>query len=253
MPLLSLDNLGWDDEDLELWDEDEGLPDRYMPDKGDILWLLDQSLRRRRKTMERLLNDRAPLPTPDRPLTRRELDEIHRKNMIWSMVSFYPEAKRLADKGQWKKFANRVVSAYALMLVVFDREYHNMPDEMKPAFALDCYSYHGDGMLAVREAVKQLPKQGPACLPAPYSGQEELTVYRAGAEAIELAADSFSWTWDRKVAEWFLREYQSRHARYLYQARIKTADVIGCILDRNESEVVQFRSVYDLQLIDTLG
>lgn len=251
MTFISLDTLGWEDWDLDLWDGAEELPDRNLPDKSDILWLLDQSTHRRRKTMDRLLDTFAPLP-PEGVLTPFEADEFFRKCWIRRMVSYYPRAKRLADKGQWEQFMGLVACTYQLMPVVFEREFHDMPEDLRAAFALECYSGHGDAVLEVREAVKKLPKQGAQSLPDAFAGQPEITIYRAGAEPPEKASDALSWTWDRKIAEWFLHEYVQRHAKYLYQATIRPSDVIGCITSRDESEIVQFRNIRNLQILEEL-
>ena len=37
------------------------------------------------------------------------------------------------------------------------------------------------------------------------------------------------------------------HANYLYQAQIKTADIIAYVDDREEREVLQYRKVFDIQ------
>ena len=48
------------------------------------------------------------------------------------------------------------------------------------------------------------------------------------------------------------KEYKNRHANYLYKAKIRPADVIAYTDDRKEFEVIQFNSVYDIELLETL-
>ena len=47
-------------------------------------------------------------------------------------------------------------------------------------------------------------------------------------------------------------KYKNRHANYLYQANLATKDVIAYTNDREEFEVIQFGSVYDIEVLDSL-
>ena len=66
-----------------------------------------------------------------------------------------------------------------------------------------------------------------------------ITVYRAAEEDPEDSAESLSWTIKREVAEFFMYEYDKRHARYLLEAKLDVADVIDYTDARNEAEVLR--------------
>ena len=77
--------------------------------------------------------------------------------------------------------------------------------------------------------------------------QKEITVYRAGEEPIEKAKYRISWTTDINTALFFLNDYIERHAAHLYTGKIKPGKIIAYTNDRDESEVLQYGSVYDIQ------
>lgn len=161
----------------------------------------------------------------------------------------YDKATDYANCGDWEGFCHIVRCRYEIMDRCFKDFYSQIPDTLKREFALSCYIHHGDNYPSVRRAVRSLQKNGRAELPAAYSDLPEITIYRAGEESIDQTHNRLSWTLDIKVAEFFLNEYRSRHAYHLYKGLIKPEKIIAFLTDRNESEVVQYRSVYAVEEI----
>lgn len=79
-----------------------------------------------------------------------------------------------------------------------------------------------------------------------------ITVYRSGEEEIEEAPECCSWTLSKDVADFFMYKYRNRHANYIYKAKLATKDVIAYTNEREEFEVIQFCSVYDIEILDRL-
>ena len=81
------------------------------------------------------------------------------------------------------------------------------------------------------------------------------TVYRAGAENIDDAAECMSWTLWRDVAEWFAErhEHYGQGTQHLYKANIFADDVIAFTNGRREFEIIQYRGVRDIEEIPRIG
>ena len=77
------------------------------------------------------------------------------------------------------------------------------------------------------------------------------TVYRATYNPIEKVKYDPSWTIDLGCAAWFANRPKrfDQEPMSLYKAKIKKADVIAYTDDRSEKEVIQYRSVYDIEQI----
>lgn len=183
------------------------------------------------------------------------IDELldTRKRYTAQKRRFLPELMRYRAAGEWQKFIDRALTVYEVMPEAF-KHFDEVPDSMKYDFAISAYIHHGDSIPAVRRAVRSCRRYGAPKLPADLRDKEQITVYRAGEEPRGKAAYRLSWTTDRRIAEFFLNEYVHRHANYLYQAQIKTADIIAYVDDREEREVLQYRKVFDIQdITDRIG
>lgn len=166
-------------------------------------------------------------------------------------MRFLPIIAELALSGEWGRFSEQARAVYETMPESFTYFYGDMPEEYRRDFAIGCYMHHGDSVKECREAVIELPREGRGDLPEEYREMEELTVYRAGEEPIDEAPRRISWTLDESVARFFMYEYRARHANHLYRARIKTNDVIAYADERNEREIIQHMSVYDVEEMET--
>ena len=101
----------------------------------------------------------------------------------------------------------------------------------------------------VREALKYRPKNA---LPEEILSQKEITIYRAGEEPIEKAKYRISWTSDIEVARKFLYvyNYSKYRAKYLYKGVIKTDKIIAYYNEREEHEILQYRNVQNIKLLE---
>jgi RNA-splicing ligase RtcB len=94
-------------------------------------------------------------------------------------------------------------------------------------------------------------KEMPECV----RNETTFTVFRAGEESIDDAAESMSWTLWRDVAEWFAErhEHYGQGTQHLYKATISADDVIAFTNERQEFEIIQYRGVKDIEEIPRAG
>lgn len=130
--------------------------------------------------------------------------------------------------------------------------YKYFPEEIKRRFALGCYMHKGDWLPCCRSAVRKLEKRGLQELPEEYADKQEIIVYRGGEEEPNKAKYRLSWTLDKEKAAWFYN-HPAQRANYLYRAKIKPCDVIAFLDDRNEKEILQYRKVYDIEILEKKG
>lgn len=159
-------------------------------------------------------------------------------------ATFLPIIADLAFTGKWSDFSGRVHTVYEVMPEAFDFFYPDMPEQYKRDFVIGCYEHHGDSMEACRRAVIELPANGLDELPAELAGKEKITVYRAGLEGIDETPDYLSWTTSLEVARFFQRRHRGGS---IYRASIRPCDVIAYNDGRDEYEVLQYRSVFDVE------
>jgi len=151
----------------------------------------------------------------------------------------------LVKKEEWEKFVDTAIcypEAYPFSFIWFDK----VPSELKRKFAVAAYSHHGDSIPCVRKAIRSLSKCEAPKLPKKLADKEVITVYRAGEEDITKCKYRISWTTNKKVALFFLNTWQGKHATHLYEAKIKTKDILAHTNDRKENEILQYRKVFDI-------
>lgn len=186
--------------------------------------------------------------------TDRRLDGMLLDKLIGdvrNLVRSLPDLAEAALGGDWDRFVDLVHMRHELIHHAFLHFYGAMPEQYRRDFVVGCYESHGDHDWMCRTALKNLPRNGTDELPEGYRDQDEITVWRAGEEPIEEAASRISWSLSEDVARFFLDKYAGSHAEFLYRAHIRPRDVIGYNDDRNEKEVMQYMSVYDVELVDT--
>lgn len=187
-------------------------------------------------------------------LMAKELYRLRRAlTCVRTRAIFLPRIADAALSGNWVEFTGLVHGSPDTIHDAFRHFYAAMPTEYRRDFVVGCYSSHGDSDWMCRLALRNLPKNGVSELPEEYRDADEITVYRAGEEPIEKASERISWSLEERTARFFLDVYALKHANYLYRAHIKPTDVIGYDNSRKEFEVLQYRSVYDVELIDTAG
>lgn len=184
-----------------------------------------------------------------REINLQQLIEMQRQAYLNQKIAFLPIIDELAKAGKWEEFCAQVEVVYEVMPEAFTYYYKDMPEEYRRNFVIECYMNHGDSLEECRKALVQLPKNGVNELPQGCREQPYIIIYRAGEENISEARNRLSWTLDIKTAEFFMYTWRSRHANAIYKAKIKPCDVIAFTNERNEQEVMQFQSVYDIERI----
>ena len=174
--------------------------------------------------------------------------ELQQKLYLQQQRVFMPVLLEHRARGEWQEFIRRALLSYEVMPLAF-LFYDEVPDNLKYDFCTQAYTHHGDSIPAVRKAVRGALKYGKPILPEHLRELEYIEVYRAGEEPITKAAYRISWTTQKEVALFFLNEWSGRHANHLYKGKIKPRHVIAYTDDRKESEIMQYRHVYDIEEI----
>ena len=174
--------------------------------------------------------------------------EYEKAEHKYRMKRVYKDLNKIFAEGDWKSFCNQVLAYPESMPIAF-MFYDQMPEEYRRDFVVGCYEHRGDSFPACRQALRGLKKNGINELPKKYRDKEYITVSRAGEEEMTKAPYLLSWSISRKVAEFFLNEYIGQHANYLYLAKIRPCDVIAYTNERKEQEILQYRKVYDIQIL----
>lgn len=246
---------GFDELDMEYFEEHGLITDRHMINQEELEKLLDASVNMSKEELDAALDRYIPLPQMYEITSGIVFEELRMKGDLRAMVSFYPRAMKYAKEGNWKDFCEFVAGVYQLFPVVFadgglfDTE---MPYEYQRDFIVQCYVNHGDELDPLVERLSNFDPIGASVLPPEYADLDVITVYRAGEEDVEEAIERCSWTLSKDVADFFMYKYKNRHANYLYKAKLATKDVIAYTNDREEFEVIQFGSVYDIEVLDSL-
>lgn len=161
-------------------------------------------------------------------------------------ASRLPELLECRAAGKWREFCEIALKCYEVMQDAFIF-YDEVPDNMKYDFAIDAYIHHGDSIPAVRKAVRGALKYGRPTLPEELKGVDAITIYRAGEEPLEKSKYRISWTVSKDIALFFLNEWSSRHANFLYRGKIRPEHIIAYCNEREEKEVMQYGHVYDIE------
>ena len=134
-----------------------------------------------------------------------------------------------------------------------------IPKPIQYQIAIRLYTDKGDMYDEILDIVKNgkdfrpvdWNKEMPECV----RNETTFTVYRAGSESIDEAAESMSWTLWRDVAEWFAErhEYYGQGTQHLYKATISADAVIAFTNGRQEFEIIQYQGVRDIEEIPRIG
>ncbi len=172
-------------------------------------------------------------------------------NYMITKESLFPELMGYMKAKDWDRFIDLALCRYEIMPEAF-AFYDRIPDALKYDFAISAYTHHGDSIPGVRKAVRGALKYGKPTLPDELITAKEIIVYRAGEEPINKAKYRISWTTDKAVADFFLKRYCKKHAKYLYKGKINPEKIIAYVDDREEREIMQYRNVYDVELIEKI-
>ena len=134
-----------------------------------------------------------------------------------------------------------------------------IPKPIQYQIAIRLYTDKGDMYGEISDIVKNgkdfRPRDWNKELPECVRTENTFTVYRAGEESIDVAAESMSWTLWRDVAEWFAErhEHYGQGTQHLYQASISADDIIAFTNGRQEFEIIQYQGVRDIEEIPRSG
>ena len=181
-----------------------------------------------------------------------DMKDFERQRIKAFRAKMLPKLLDARKRRDWKEFIHLGLGMYEIMPDAF-MFYDEVPDNLKYNFAIDAYLNHGDSMPAVRKAVRGARKYGARNLPKEVAERDPITIYRAGEEDITKCKYRLSWTTSEDVALFFLDEWRGKHARFLYKGQIHPKDIIAYTNDRNEFEVIQYRKVFNIELIQEAG
>ncbi|WP_165063100.1 hypothetical protein [Adlercreutzia sp. ZJ154] len=165
-------------------------------------------------------------------------------------VYWLPEMHELGKQERWNDFIDFVAGHYEVMPDAFNQYFPKMPDEYKRKMVKECYQHNGEYYPECVEAIINLPCNGVNELPSNYANKEVIAVYRGDyADALEDDIEfAPSWTLSIDVARFF-RNRKGENGK-VYKGYISPSDVIAYIDDREEKEVIQFGSVYSVEIIE---
>lgn len=186
----------------------------------------------------------GPIPTKTieemTRMTAAEWDQHEANRMQW----FLRQLEWYRQAGAWENYVSHSLLQPVVMEEAF-KHFDEVPDNLKVDWTIRAYSHNGDHMESVRQAIYALPKYAKPNIPRQYQGKKTITVYRAGEEDIEEAADRISWTTDKRIAFWFYRLYDKRHANHVWKAEIRPEDAIWYRTD--EAEILQYQKVQSIK------
>jgi len=134
---------------------------------------------------------------------------------------------------------------------LYEKYFPLLDDTHKYQLALAAYHVGNFASPSLFENVKHARLWGSPELP-PEWNELEIIVYRAGPEPIDEAKYHFSWSLSLEFVEHF-REWKSSSidgkSRHIFQAKIRCKDIIGIMSYLGSKEIVQYNSVYDVQMI----
>lgn len=201
-------------------------------------------------------NKNVKMSQRDKRLESRVLSRSCRFSEIMMKQNGAPQElidilENLREKEDWFGLSANISFYRDWFPLSFASYYEYVPDEHKYRFLMDLYAHGGDGVSAIRKEVRTAARYGTPVLPAELDGLDTITVYRAGDEEINKAKYRLSWTIDREKAEWFMIYSGLRKASdmHLYKAEIKREKIIGYEDRREEKEIIQYRSVRNIQEI----
>lgn len=172
--------------------------------------------------------------------------------MEWVLKCF-EVCDKFKNAQDWEGLSDQIILFSNVYAWTFFKYYECLPDHLKYQTAISAYSKNGDMVPLVRKCIREALKYRPKnALPEEILSQKEITIYRAGEEPIEKAKYRISWTSDIEVARKFLYvyNYSKYRAKYLYKGVIKTDKIIAYYNEREEHEILQYRNVQNIKLLE---
>ena len=169
------------------------------------------------------------------------------------------KAEEAMLRGEWDSMQGYIFGDAETGAIVLQIGKNMIPRPLQYQIAIDLYTDKGDMFSEIIDIVKHgreyRPEDWNKEMPECVRDETTFTVYRAGQESINAAAESASWTLWRDVAEWFAErhEYFRQGKQHLYKATISADDVIAYTNGRHEFEIIQYRGVRDIEEIPRAG
>ena len=169
------------------------------------------------------------------------------------------KAEEAMLRKEWESVSQYICGYAETGAIVLQIGKHIIPKPIQYQIAIDLYTDKGDLYSEIMDIVKNgkayrpddWNKEMPECV----RNETTFTVYRAGEENIDDAAESMSWTLWHDVAEWFAErhEHYGQGTQHLYKATISADDVIAFTNERQEFEIIQYYGVREIEEIPRLG
>ena len=181
-------------------------------------------------------------------MSEKEQKEACEKMLLQQQEDYLAEIEQHAQAGEWDKVCSIIRLRPFIMELAFDLYYDRLPDNMKYEFVTDLYTHHGDHCPNIRKALTEVRKYGSPELPDWMKDRDVITIYRGGSSKRPIT-DGISWSTSKDVAEFFANRRAVRHGIkcHVYEAKIRPTDIIAYTNDREEEEVMQYRSVFDVR------
>lgn len=174
-------------------------------------------------------------------------EQIEKQNRLMPML------QDAVAREDWEKVKSLITLVPELMAAGLKYAYPYLPDEYKFSIPTECYTHNGDRMPVVRRYVRQAKKFAPIekRIPAEMINRKEIVVYRGGCEPITKARYHISWTDKLDKAQWFYERalYNGAAECHLYRGIIKPKNIIWYTNGREESEIMQYGSVANIEEI----
>lgn len=199
---------------------------------------------------------------------------------MWYQDAAFERAMQAAYRGDWDTVIDECQCVYEIIERVVLETRDLMPDKARYELPLSVYDHHGDRIPEivdmVREAGQYKSESEKFLLPEELRGLDEIEIYRGTLVNPVVptygADEAISWTTDHRVACFFAYRAWDLSGRldamrasglgfYDYAdfegdglipvvlaAKIATSDVIGYLSERDESEVLQYRSARDIHV-----
>ncbi|EZH65937.1 hypothetical protein DH09_14010 [Bacillaceae bacterium JMAK1] len=170
---------------------------------------------------------------------------------IPSIIHGYESYKREVENENYDSLFSSILHK-AILIEAFLYFYDDIPQEDRFTLFLVTHMRAEYGFDAIDEdflyqLVEDRPRGFSLNLPTTHSNRDELVIYRGhGPNSLDIE-ESYNWTLNLDIAKWFASRFRFQANGTLYQAKIKTADVVAYISDLEEEEVIVLPSqLYDI-------
>ena len=171
--------------------------------------------------------------------------------MSLDFAYFAEQCREHAEREEWSDLCSTIGTSGDYLHFLFEIYWDIIPDAYKYDHVVACMTHRGDSSPFIRKCLRQARRYGKPSLPPEIADKDIITVYRGGREPLSKARYRISWSTDIEVAKWFRNRELLRGASgsdvRLYRGKISQDKVIAYTNDREEHEIMQYRSVCDVE------